>query len=682
MGNINEESLIRRVEKLLNESGIQIYNVEYNYGDGSPGLAIGHVKVRANSEEEALEKAEKYASNRHYRDDSYYIEDSCKIVKSGYSNDPIIESSQKSEDLSKHPKLKDVWSRWKFNTKYGLHYTSNAKDTQAYLAKITKPNTFWLEDEDTGEAIVQGTPKDLINFMLKHKDKIDESSQKNEDLQLVDKADPDFQLGDAYIAKNKEDLINSLDKLTLGDTIGAFVNYLDEDSVTGELNVEMADEDLFKISMEEYTKENADDWEGKDVLDTEFLTKEETIYQLNLILEHWEIVDKIYESIDQDLKSSLKTYLDQTEGKFEDIPDRNNVDWKNVSDNAINDYQRLGLQLFNKKKAHDSFAYSVVKSVLDNNLDGAVIDWIKVHMEETPEISKALKEFDNALQEKDLTKSWKAYQNLWDVHRNATKRKYNKKDLNESLKEDTKLNDICKLVTKLYGPMGPKKGQYNLIHGGKNAPFGIKLVKELSGKGATKDILVAKDKQELMDKLTQQQNNKNESVTYHFSVEDIGISGNNWIFPEEAYKEAKSRLSKLGYKVSDLTDDLEFTVIGDSTGVVYDGVIYSKEDVNESISEGNLDEIYKVLDYYMAKLGFNLVEDRKPYFINKKYIKADNTNYIHYIDFTPQMDNDQLKYEVRDEKGRQKLCNTYNILDAVDMDTSLKLIEFDMEGLE
>ena len=347
-----ESDLIRRVEKLLNEAGIQIYNVEYNYGDGSPGLAIGHVKVRANSEEEALEKAEKYASNRHYRDDSYYIEDSCKIVKSGYSNDPIIESSQKSEDLSKHPKLKDVWSRWKFNTKYGLHYTSNAKDTQAYLAKITKPNTFWLEDEDTGEAIVQGTPKNLIDFMLKHKDKIDEST------------------------------------------------------------------------------------------------------------------------------------------------------------------------------------------------------------------------------------------------------------------------------------------------------------------------------------------NKNESVTYHFSVEDIGISGNNWIFPEEAYKEAKSRLSKLGYKVSDLTDDLEFTVIGNSTEVAYDGVIYSKEDANESVPEENLDKIYKVLDYYMTKLGFNLVEDRKPYFINKKYIKADNTNYIHYIDFTPQMDNDQLKYEVRDEKGRQKLCKTYNILDAIDMNTSLKLIEFEMEGFE
>ena len=118
---------------------------------------------------------------------------------------------------------------------------------------------------------------------------------KNEELQLVDKADPDFQLGDAYIAKNKEDLINGLDKLTLGDTIGAFVNYLDMDGVTGELNVEMVDEDLFKISMEEYTKENADDWEGKDVLDTEFLTKEETIYQLNLILQHWEILDKLNE---------------------------------------------------------------------------------------------------------------------------------------------------------------------------------------------------------------------------------------------------------------------------------------------------------------------------------------------------------------------------------------------------
>ena len=94
----NESNLLKRVKKLLNESEKQIYNIEYNYGDGSPGLAIGHVKVKANSEEEALEKAEKYASNKYYRDDSYYIEDSCKIVKSGYSNDPIIESSQKNED--------------------------------------------------------------------------------------------------------------------------------------------------------------------------------------------------------------------------------------------------------------------------------------------------------------------------------------------------------------------------------------------------------------------------------------------------------------------------------------------------------------------------------------------------------------------------------------------------------
>lgn len=138
---------------------------------------------------------------------------------------------------------------------------------------------------------------------------------KNEDLQLVDKADPDFQLGDAYIAKNKEDLITGLDKLTLGDTIGAFVNYLDEDGVTGELNVEMVDEDLFKISMEEYTKENADDWEGKDVLDTEFLTKEETIYQLNLILEHWEIMDKLNESL-KGYKEVAKLLQNKENGGF------------------------------------------------------------------------------------------------------------------------------------------------------------------------------------------------------------------------------------------------------------------------------------------------------------------------------------------------------------------------------
>ena len=183
---------------------------------------------------------------------------------------------------------------------------------------------------------------------------------------------------------------------------------------------------------------------------------------------------------------------------------------------------------------------------------------------------------------------------------------------------------------------------------------------------------------EPVQKLVDRWNEGKVDESYHFSVEDIGISGNNWVFPEEAYKEAKSRLSKLGYRVSDLTDDLEFKVIGDSTGVAYDGVIYSNESLNESVPDENLDKIYKVLDYYMTKLGFELVKNQK----DKKYRKIDNSNYTHTIDFTPQMDNDHLKYEVRDERGNQKLCDVYNILDATDMDTTLQIILFDMEGFE
>lgn len=125
-------------------------------------------------------------------------------------------------------------------------------------------------------------------------------------------------------------------------------------------------------------------------------------------------------------------------------------------------------------------------------------------------------------------------------------------DLDESLKEEVKLNDISKLVTKIYGEMGPKKGQYNLIQGGPNCDFGIKLVKELTGKGATKDILVAKDKEELLDKLSQQLN-KNESLN-----EDYACSSSielHAVEPEQ--EEDMLRLAKEIGNITDLEKELK-----------------------------------------------------------------------------------------------------------------------------
>lgn len=119
---------------------------------------------------------------------------------------------------------------------------------------------------------------------------------------------------------------------------------------------------------------------------------------------------------------------EQSVNSFEDIPYRNNADWKTASDYSKKAYDNLVIQMFHKKKLHDSHVYGMVQAVLDNNLDGAIISSLKEHIKETPEIAKALKDFDDALQEKDLKKSWQAYQSLWDAHRDATKRKYDKKN--------------------------------------------------------------------------------------------------------------------------------------------------------------------------------------------------------------------------------------------------------------
>jgi uncharacterized protein YdaT len=60
---------------------------------------------------------------------------------------------------------------------------------------------------------------------------------------------------------------------------------------------------------------------------------------------------------------------------------------------------------------------------------------------------------------------------------------------------------------------------------------------------------------------------------YRYYAEDINKVGNNFNSPEEAYNEAKKDLSKLGYEVTKLDDNLEFDYISKSTGVSYEGNI-------------------------------------------------------------------------------------------------------------
>lgn len=110
----------------------------------------------------------------------------------------------------------------------------------------------------------------------------------------------------------------------------------------------------------------------------------------------------------------------------------------------------------------------------------------------------------------------------------------------------------------------------------------------------------------------------------------------------------------------------------------YNKALDIAEGITESVEVEYLDKCYEVLDKYAKEMGFETVIDRK----DKKYIKNNNTNYVHFLDFNPDMDNDQLKWEVRTEKGDQYLCNTYGIYDAVDMDTSMQLIRSDLESME
>ena len=133
----------------------RIYNVEFNYEDEKPGLAIGTVKVKATSEQEALDKAEQYAKQKH----PTYTEDSCKLADSGYDNDEIIESAE--EDKFNYMMLDRLRTDCEYFLGYGNGsernlWAGNVEDQIAEMRKIydklpEKPEWLSLEDIDKYE---------------------------------------------------------------------------------------------------------------------------------------------------------------------------------------------------------------------------------------------------------------------------------------------------------------------------------------------------------------------------------------------------------------------------------------------------------------------------------------------------------------------------------------------------
>lgn len=118
-----------------------------------------------------------------------------------------------------------------------------------------------------------------------------------EKLELVYPADDT--IGNTYFAHTKEDIISGLDKMTPGDAIGIFLKHKKYDE-TEELTIELIEPERYIMKLEEDTEENNNDWEGKNVLDTNPISKEDVVYTLNSLLQDYKIVSNKNESLLQD----------------------------------------------------------------------------------------------------------------------------------------------------------------------------------------------------------------------------------------------------------------------------------------------------------------------------------------------------------------------------------------------
>ena len=180
-------------------------------------------------------------------------------------------------------------------------------------------------------AMVNGIPVEGQSAMKKKKKK----KKKNEELQLVAPADPDIQFGDTYFAHTEQDVFNCLDKMIPGDARGVFLKHKEYDE-TCELTIEMLDEDLYKLSLEEDTEENSNDWEGKGVMDTDAITKEDAILVIQSLLSDYKVVtNKVDEKVESIINDLLEDFNEEYEEITEQIAkylDRLNFQYANTTD--------------------------------------------------------------------------------------------------------------------------------------------------------------------------------------------------------------------------------------------------------------------------------------------------------------------------------------------------------------
>lgn len=212
----------------------------------------------------------------------------------------------------------------------------------------------------------------------------------NEELQLVAPADPDIQFGDTYFAHTEQDVFDCLDKMIPGDATGVFLKHKKYDE-TCELTIEMLDEDLYKLSLEEDTEENSNDWEGKGVMDTDAITKEDAITTIQFLLQDYKVVTN---KVDEKVESIINDLLEDFHEEYEQITeliaqqlDRMNFEYANTEDII---YKKEGkykyLLKFDNENGYLKFKVSQDDNVLYEN------EW---KLEEGQDISPIFQEIES-----------------------------------------------------------------------------------------------------------------------------------------------------------------------------------------------------------------------------------------------------------------------------------------------
>jgi hypothetical protein len=162
----------------------------------------------------------------------------------------------------------------------------------------------------TGGARVNGVPvmgKSIMSLINK---KTKKKKKKNEELQLVWPADDELQIGDTYFAQTEDDVFACLDKMTLADATGVYLKNKYGD--TCELTIELIEPDQYILKLEQ--DDNANDWDGKDVMNTDLITKEEVIQTLQSLFKDYRVItNKVDESIENFIKELTEDFNEEYE---------------------------------------------------------------------------------------------------------------------------------------------------------------------------------------------------------------------------------------------------------------------------------------------------------------------------------------------------------------------------------